>query len=373
MLIAITEKSQRFISYEYTRNVLQQLRQQGKFYCPQCQQPVQLKIGTINIPHFAHIANQACDRLFAEGESVLHLKGKIQLFEWLKKLGHTVELEPYLSKLAQRPDILLTKQDQLVAVEFQCSSISYEKWRARTDGYKKERIEALWLFQTPPKKSSLGIHKISITPLMQQVITRPLQGLPYIVTFDANTSQFIYWSNLLHLQGHTFITKVQCLPSEKQGYPFFEPKSISKDEFNRYWQLYKKTGEQYVYQRLLRSKKGVQDPFLRSCYEMSFSLESMPPYVGLPVKNSEAIPCFSIEWQTMLHYFCRQLQLQPHELCKGDIQLFLHQLGVEPTAASVQAVEDYSVVLEKAFSSTDSISAICEQVYVHLFAIDTVC
>lgn len=367
MLIALTEQNQRFISYEYTRQALQQHRQQEKFYCPQCQQEVQLKIGTINMPHFAHVANQACDRLFAEGESTLHLKGKIQLFEWLKKLGHTVELEPYLSKLAQRPDLLLTKQDQLIAVEYQCSAISYEKWCARTDGYRKERIAALWLFQTPPKKSiTPGIQKISIAPLMQRVITHPQQGLPYLVTFDAHTSQFIYWSNLLHLQGHTFITKVQCLPIEKQCYPFYEPKPLSKEDFKRYWHLYKKTGEQYMYQRLLRSKTGVQDPFLRSCYEMGFTLESVPMHVGLPVKSAEAIPYFSIEWQTMLHYFCKQLQVQLQELCKGDLQLFLRQLEVEPSEEAIQAVKNYSAVLDKS-----SVSDICEQLYAHLFAITT--
>ena len=367
MLIALTEQNQRFISYEYTRQALQQHRQQEKFYCPQCQQEVQLKIGTINMPHFAHVANQACDRLFAEGESTLHLKGKIQLFEWLKKLGHTVELEPYLSKLAQRPDLLLTKQDQLIAVEYQCSAISYEKWCARTDGYRKERIAALWLFQTPPKKSiTPGIQKISIAPLMQRVITHPQQGLPYLVTFDAHTSQFIYWSNLLHLQGHTFITKVQCLPIEKQCYPFYEPKPLSKEDFKRYWHLYKKTGEQYMYQRLLRSKTGVQDPFLRSCYEMGFTLESMPMHVGLPVKSAEAIPYFSIEWQTMLHYFCKQLQVQLQELCKGDLQLFLRQLEVEPSEEAIQAVKNYSAVLDKS-----SVSDICEQLYAYLFAITT--
>ena len=368
MLIALTEQSQRFISYEYSREVLQQYRQHKKFYCPQCHQPVRLKIGTINIPHFAHITNQACDRLFAEGESVLHLRGKIQLFEWLKKLGHIVELEPYLSKLAQRPDILLTSHNQLIALEYQCSPIAHEKWRLRTDGYEKEKIEALWLFQTPQKKSvTPGIQKISIAPIMQQVLIHPSQGLPYLITYDANTSQFIYWSNLLHLQGHTFIAKVQCLPIEMQRYPFYEPNQLSKDDFKCYWQLYKKAVEQYMYYRLLRSKRGVQDLFLRSCYEMKFSLESMPIYVGFPVKNTEAIPYFPIEWQTMLHYFCRQLQLLPHELCKGDIQLFLHQLGVEPTEVAIQAVKNYSMILEKVQSSKDYMA----DVYGHLFAIET--
>lgn len=368
MLIALTEQSHRFISYEYSRETLQQYRQQKQFYCPQCHQPVRLKIGTINIPHFAHVTTQVCDRLFSEGESVLHLKGKIQLFEWLKKLGHIVELEPYLAKLMQRPDILLTSVEKLIALEYQCSSISYEKWQARTNGYEKESIEAIWLFQTPPKKSIMpGIQKISIAPIMQQVLVHSTQGLPYLMTYDANTSQFIYWSNLLYLQGHTFIAKVQCLSIEMQRYPFYEPKPLSKNDFNRYWQLYKRASEQYMYQRLLRSKKGVQDPFLRGCYEMKFSLESMPIHVGLPVKNIDAIQCFSIEWQTMLHYFCRQIQLHPQELCKGDIQLFLHQLGVEPTEMAIQAVENYSMILEKVQSSKDYLA----DIYGHIFAIET--
>ncbi|MFJ7950863.1 competence protein CoiA [Lysinibacillus sp. NPDC096418] len=368
MLIALTEHSQRFISYEYTREALQKYREKGTFYCPQCHQPVRLKIGTINIPHFAHITNQSCDRLFAEGESVLHLKGKVQLFEWLKKLGHIVELEPYLVKLAQRPDMLLTVQERLIAFEYQCSAISYEKWRLRTDGYEKERIEALWLFQTPPKKSvTPGVQKVSIAPIMQQVMIHSSQGLPYLITYDANSSQFIYWSNLLHLQGHTFIAKVQCLPIEMQRYPLYEPKPLSRDDFKRYWQLYKKTGEQYMYQRLLRSKNGVQDPFLRSCYEMRFALESMPSYVGLPVKNIEAIPCFSVEWQTLLHYFCRQLQLHPNELCKDDVRLFLRQLDVEPTEGAIQAVKNYSMIFENVESGKDWMGYI----YVHLFAFET--
>lgn len=372
MLIACTEQSQKFISYEYSREALQQYRQQIKFYCPQCHQPVRLKIGTIYMPHFAHVSNEACDQLFSEGESVTHLKGKILLFEWLKGRGHTIELEPYLSKLAQRPDLLLQKRDKFTAIEFQCSAIPHEKWRERTDGYQKENIDVVWLFQTPPKKSaSAGIQKISISPLMQQVMRYPQQGLPYLMTFDATTSQFIYWSNLLHLQGHTFITKVQCLPIDMQQYPFLEPKPILREEFNRYWEIYRKTGEHYVYQRLLRSRKGVQDPFLRSCYEMNLSLEKMPLYVGLPVKNAEAIPSFSIEWQTILHYFCKQLQEQPQQLCKGDLQLFLHQLDIEPTVSAVQAVKNYGDVLAKVVPNTDEISAIQEQVYAHLFAIDS--
>jgi len=371
MLMAYNELQQIFLPYEYSREALQRYRRQMKFYCPQCQQPVQLKIGQYNIPHFAHIANSNCERLFAEGESKLHLQGKVQLFEWLKKLGHTVKLEPYLQKLAQRPDMLLVKERQQIAIEFQCSTISHEKWQLRTSGYEKNFIQPLWLFQTPQKRSTQGIQKISISPIMQKIINVTAQGLAYLVTYDANTSRFIYWTNLLHVQGHTFIGKVQELTINKQHFPFYEPKPITKEEFQLYWQLYKKHCKQFVYQRLLHSKNGVQDSFLRSNYELRFTLTAMPDYVGVPVKDAEAIPMFSIEWQTIFLYFCRRLQLEPHELDERTMRSFLTEQNVAVTNQAVQAIKNYGMVLAESYKE-DRFSNICEQMYAHLFAIATI-
>ncbi|WP_433595909.1 competence protein CoiA [Lysinibacillus xylanilyticus] len=369
MLMAYNEQQQIFMPYQYSREALQRYRRQMKFYCPQCQQPVQLKIGKYNIPHFAHIANNSCVQLFAEGESKLHLQGKVQLFEWLRKLGHTVKLEPYLKKLSQRPDMLLIKEQKQIAIEFQCSTITHEKWILRTSGYENNSIQPLWLFQTPQRQSTQGIRKISISPIMQKMIIATARGLAYLVTYDANTSSFIYWTNLLHVHGHTFIGKVQELTIHKQHFPFYEPKSISKEEFHLYWQLYKKHCKQFVYQRLLHSKNGVQDSFLRSCYELRFALTAMPDYVGVPVKGAEAIPMFSIEWQTILHHFCRRLQLVPHELNEGNIRSFLIQQNVDLTNQTVQAIKNYGMVLAKSYKENDCFPDICEQVYAHLFAI----
>ncbi|MGN4126531.1 competence protein CoiA [Lysinibacillus sphaericus] len=371
MLIAHTEHGKPFISYQHTRDALRLFRKNSNFFCPQCQQPVQLKIGTVNIPHFAHIANQVCERLFAEGESMLHLQGKVQLFEWLKKLGHTVELEPFIKRLSQRPDILVTKEHHQIAIEFQCSALSFEKWQLRTAGYESIHIKALWLFQTPKKNlTSQDTLKITIPPIIQQAITYPYKGLPYLMTYDAHAARFNYWTNLLYVQGYTFIAKLQYVPIEKQQFPFYVPKPVTKEAFDSYWQLYKKICAQYGYQRLLRSKKGVQDTFLRSCYELRYSLEAMPVYVGIPVKNAEAIPMFSLEWQTILHHFCRQYQLHPPALCHADIQLFLLQLDLEVTSNAVRAVKNYCKVFEKWMQNKDNFPNIAEQVYVHFFNIN---
>jgi len=116
MLIAYNNQQQLFLPYQYTRKALQRYRRQMKFYCPQCLEQVQLKIGNYNIPHFAHFTKNQCSQLFAEGESKIHLQGKVQLYEWLQKHGHQVKLEPYLKELSQRPDLLVTLDKEQFAV-----------------------------------------------------------------------------------------------------------------------------------------------------------------------------------------------------------------------------------------------------------------
>lgn len=368
MLIAYTEQQQLFISYQHSREALQKYRQLQQFFCPQCQQPVQLKIGQLKIPHFAHIASQSCDRQFSEGESQLHLRGKIQLFEWLKSLGHTVELEPFLPKLAQRPDILLQSKKQTIAMEYQCSAITNENWLLRTEGYEKNHIQALWLFQTPQNKyKTHAIQKIRISPIFQNVINYSASNVPYLVTYDANAAQFNYWTNLLHVHGHTFIAYVLNIPLEKQHFPFYEPKLITYEAFIIYWHTYKRLCQQYVKQRLMRSKKGVQDLFLRSCYELRFSLNALPNYIGIPVKNANAIPISPIEWQAILLDFCRKRQLPPSVLWKEDIQLFLTLLNLEPTNIRVQVIENYAKLLGHSFLQQDDSMGMLEKVYEHLY------
>ncbi|WP_155592026.1 competence protein CoiA [Lysinibacillus cavernae] len=372
MLIAYNNRQQLFLPYQYTRNALQRYRRQMKFFCPQCLEPVQLKIGHYNIPHFAHLTKNNCSQLFAEGESKLHLHGKIQLFEWLKKLGHKVELEPFLKKLFQRPDLLVIIDDNHFALEFQCSTISHEKWQQRTAGYEKNCIQAIWLFQTPQSKDTFnGIRKISIPPLLQKAFVTTTTGLPYLMTYNAKTAHFIYWTNLLHVHGHTFIGKVQEIAIDKQRFPFYTPKRISHDEFQLYWQLYKQSSRQFAYGRLLHSKKGVQDSFLRNCYELQLSPTAMPSYIGIPVKEGTAIALFASEWQMMLLHFCKQLNHQPYELSKIQIQKFLRQHHLEVTEQAVRVIQHYGQLL-KSMKQENGLLEICEQVYVHLFAIATI-
>lgn len=371
MLIAYNNQQQLFLPYQYTRKALQRYRRQMKFYCPQCLEQVQLKIGNYNIPHFAHFTKNQCSQLFAEGESKIHLQGKVQLYEWLQKHGHQVKLEPYLKEVSQRPDLLVTLDKEQFAVEFQCSTISHEKWHQRTMGYERNDIQAIWLFQTPQGKEAVnGIRKIRISPLLQKAFITTTD-LPYLLTYNPVTAQFVYWTNLLHVHGHTFIGKVQKISVDLQHFPFYRPQRITPEEFQRYWQLYKQTCRQFAHSHLLHSKKGAQDPFLRNCYELNLSLTALPPYIGIPVKEGAAIPLFTSEWQIMLVYFSKQLGRIPFELTKGQMENFLCKHQLEVTEQALRAIQNYGYLLKRMHHENGLLDN-CEQVYVHLFAIATI-
>lgn len=112
------------------------------YYCPGCHKRVILKRGAQTTAHFAHQPNANCSVL-SEGESQPHLMGKWQLTRYFKP--NHVTLEPYLSDIAQRPDLILTNKFGTIAIEYQCAPISMECLLARNEGYQRLSIPVYWI------------------------------------------------------------------------------------------------------------------------------------------------------------------------------------------------------------------------------------
>ena len=126
---------------------------------------MQLKVGDVVIPHFAHKKDKSCSASFSEGESKEHLLGKQDLFSFFKRTGVEVKLEPYFNALAQRPDLLVTIETEHIPIEFQCSTIPIRLIESRTAGYRKAGMTPIWILHTPKKIMALpqgvGIFQLS--------------------------------------------------------------------------------------------------------------------------------------------------------------------------------------------------------------------
>ncbi|CAH1856116.1 competence protein CoiA [Convivina intestini] len=117
----------------------------ASYFCPACRQALILKRGEYKVAHFAHRDLSACDQAFSEGESSTHLAGKLALYQLFKKPGK-IQLEPVLTAIDQRPDLLWQHpQKGMIAIEYQCSPISTKRLAERNQGYQSQDISVYWI------------------------------------------------------------------------------------------------------------------------------------------------------------------------------------------------------------------------------------
>ena len=121
--------------------------------CPACKSQVRLKNGRVKMPHFAHVSLAACQYV-SENESLQHLTLKNRLYHWFKQTDQ-VKIEHFLPTLQQTPDLLVNER---IAIEIQCSPLSIQRLRERTETYRSHGYTVLWLMG---KDLWLGQHCLS--------------------------------------------------------------------------------------------------------------------------------------------------------------------------------------------------------------------
>ncbi|WP_413627053.1 competence protein CoiA family protein [Fructilactobacillus vespulae] len=114
-------------------------KKSSKYVCAVCLESVVLKRGTVNVAHFAHKIDSNCGG--GEPETAKHLMGKQFLLCSLSKTYSSIQLEVYLKKIKQKPDLLANK----LAFEYQCSPITNQRLKERVMGYQRLKIESIWI------------------------------------------------------------------------------------------------------------------------------------------------------------------------------------------------------------------------------------
>lgn len=312
------------LSKDLKREQLRKWRKTEQFFCPQCDQPVQLKVGEIIIPHFAHLKDSDCPTTFSEGETQDHLRGKQQLYTFLRHCTEQVDLEPYLTSLAQRPDLLVYDQTKRIPIEFQCSILPISQKEDRTAGYERHGMQPIWILRTPTNLAAFaeGLGIFSFSKFQESFFTeRSPEGIVFL-TYNPNTMKFHYFSSLIHLSGKRYIGIHRTLSLEHQIFPFARPKPPTVQEIHRYADIYIDKRMRFLQTSVLWNKKGVNHSFLRNCYEMRLHPTKLPQWIGLPVRHQHFFNAHDCEWQLSLIRYLQRQHISIGELSESLAKTF---------------------------------------------------
>lgn len=291
MYVALTVKNEHITADQINKGNNQEV--QHVYFCPGCHEKVFLKSGKVIQAHFAHFRHSNCS-LFSEGETQEHLAGKKLLFEWFTNENIPCQLESYLPELQQRPDLLIWPDaDRPIAIEFQCSSLSIEKMLERTEGYKKNGYEVLWIAGS---KFQL---KRQLTPFQQLFLRHhPLLGI-YFICLRADKQLFEIFANIsVDQPGGSFRKRVMFVDfAGLKKYFYISDSTVPTNKITHNFS-YQKSHEYLIKGRLYQNPKMVE--FQKYIYYRGYSLISLPKEVYIPVENEWIIKTIPHFWKMIL-------------------------------------------------------------------------
>ncbi|WP_285228680.1 competence protein CoiA family protein [Planococcus sp. ISL-110] len=291
ILVAKTARQEFFyLTGKHTRTELQEIRLREQFFCPSCQAPLLLKIGEINIPHFAHQTLSLCDN-FSEPESSLHLQGKLLLYQFFQQLDFKVDLESYIPQIRQRADLLVSGQ---FAIEFQCSKIPVPQLNQRSEGYRRLNIQPIWIkgLKEPCCEEigliRLGTHEVEMRQGADQAL--------FILLFHPLDNRFYYHSNLFYVSSNRWVGKTKSIRARNQIFPFAVPKPLTKEEFNVVLGIFRNVRQRYTRSQLYNENR-IKSLYCRLCYELRLDMTNLPAFFGIPILGAECLKQPAVLWQ----------------------------------------------------------------------------
>lgn len=281
--------------WHFNRTQLKALQKKEVFYCPDCQEEVKLKVGEKNTPHFSHKIECSCVR---HGESVYHDTGKRDLYNWLQNQGFKVQLETYLPRIQQRPDLLLQLKNKQIAIEYQCANLPREEMIKRTRGYHKENIIPVWILGAA-KLQRTKPHAAKLSVKDQVFLSQFSSDFPLSVFYYcSNTKKFILYQDIIFFSKTKTFGCMKVVPIEKlQWRELFYPRYRNPKLLKAYW---KKEKEKWRHRPVAPYQK--QETLWRQwLYGNKFNVQSLPSYVYIPTQLQYRMQTPPWVWQSRLY------------------------------------------------------------------------
>lgn len=310
MFIACNEKGSHINVAEkkWSREGLKRMREHSHFFCPVCSNEVELKIGSVITAHFAHKRLADCTAGKGEAESQYHMKGKLDLFEWLQlqpKLKD-VQLEPYLGEIKQRPDILFRDGDVRIPLEFQCSKIDVKTFKKRSESYLELQMNVFWVLGAKTLKRS-GASSFLISPF--QWLFAEFRGKgepPSIYCYCTESKSFIILSSIIPFSPKLIFTASQKYALQSLDYQDLKRQRIRNRDVYSAW--FNQLGKF----RLKSSNYQTKDSAYLNMYlykTKQLPLSYLPSYAFLPLKTTYLIESPVYVWQGWILIYIGKIPL----------------------------------------------------------------
>lgn len=294
MLTALREDGTLFqLLPRLSKNVLRKQRETENYYCPECKEMVTMKVGTQRMEHFAHQPGSQCMESY-ERESSFHLNGKMQLFQWLKAQNLHPRLEPYYESLKQRPDISVQYSEQEYAIEYQCSSIPPQLMIKRTNTYRKNHLNCVWILGGNQLKRKSG-KKVSLSKFDYLFLNKTPSGTWYLPFYCSNSQKFIILTNIIPTSTKNALTQFLIFPN--QHCLLQQILTSPKDNF-----LFVNEWRNEIRAQKLGMGMNGQNhlSFLKEIYLHHLNISLLPNIIGLPIHHAPIIETSPLIWQTYL-------------------------------------------------------------------------
>ena len=128
----------------YSLEVKNNFAKKNKFKCICCDEDLifHRDLHGFKIQHWNHKTNCIYE---TEPETQEHIQKKMWLYKNISNIYKKHKPDSIMTG-DQKPDVLLELASQKIAIEIQCSPITYEKWFERTEKYSEKGIYVFWVF-----------------------------------------------------------------------------------------------------------------------------------------------------------------------------------------------------------------------------------
>ncbi|RFU64120.1 competence protein CoiA [Peribacillus glennii] len=274
-----------------TKEKIIEMKKEGHYHCPCCENEVTIKAGKMKVPHFAHKRNSSC-HAFSEPESEYHLLGKLNLYQWVST-QYPATLEAYIPEIKQRADILVMSGNKKYAIEFQCSSIPEEVFIQRTNSYLSAGIFPVWILGEK-NINKLGQNEFSLRHF-DWLFLSGSQESPSIVAYCPLKHRLAKLHKIIPFSPRTAFALHSHFPLSGLSFnDLFEMQSgvfpfLSRwREKRRAWSFHNGKSANW------------KDPFYRNLYINQLTPATLPPEIGIPVPGIHMVETAAIRWQSYI-------------------------------------------------------------------------